>query len=205
HDFANRTSIPLPLLIAAAIGPFAVVLGIFFTLVLSPSAGERIISFVLRFAPTKVRGKVEVILRRFIEGLESLRSPKRLAAIFVLTFPVWMAEGAMYWMVAQGFHLHVPFHGILLSESTSNLATSVPSTAGGVGPFEYATRVTLEGLNVAKENAAAYAIVLHVALLAPVTVVGLWLMWTFNMSLGELARRPASRMLESTPTAQAKP
>ena len=39
------------------------------------SAGERIISFVLRFAAAKVRGKVDAILRRFIEGLESLRSP----------------------------------------------------------------------------------------------------------------------------------
>ena len=73
--------------------------------------------------------------------------------------------------------------------STSNLATVVP-TAGGIGPFEYATTLTLVWLDVGRELAAAYAIVLHVALLAPVTLLGLYFLWTSNVSLGEAIRQP---------------
>ena len=73
----------------------------------------------------------------------------------LFTIPIWMAEGSMYFLIAQGFDLGQPFQGILLVLSTSNLATVVP-TAGGIGPFEYATTLTLVWLDVGRELAAAY-------------------------------------------------
>ncbi len=204
RDFSNDTGIPEALMVALVVLPFAVVLAVFVGIALSPRLGRAVVAFTLRLVPVRVRPPVEVLLHRFIEGLASLRSARRVATVLLLTFPVWLTEAAMYWIVMLGFDIGQPFHGILLTASASNLATSVPSTAGGVGPFEYATRLTLEGLGETAEAAAAYAIVLHVALLAPVTVAGLAIMWAQNLRLGDIAKRPG-RMLEAQGAGQAEP
>ena len=46
--------------------------------------------------------------------------------------------------------------------------------------------------------AAAFAITLHVALLAPVTLLGLFFLWQENISLGEVARQPGQVLGETT-------
>ena len=153
--------------------------------------------FLLRFAPGRLKASAELLLTGFLQGLASLRNPRRVLAALLFTLPIWLAEAVMYYLIAFGFHLGQPFHGILLTTSTSNLATSLPSSAGGVGPFEYATRLTLESLEVGAEVAAAYAITLHVALLAPVTLLGLFFLWSMNISLGEMARQPPTALGES--------
>lgn len=203
RDFSSSIGLPLGLLLAAIIAPFGLIMALFFAVALSPRFGGKVVAFLVRLAPGRSKGPVEALLFRFVEGLESLRSPRRILAVLALTFPVWLAEGTMYWLVTFGFDLHLPFHGSLLTTSVSNLATSVPSTAGGVGPFEYAARVTTEGLGGTREVASAYAIVLHAALLAPVTLAGLFILWTHNLSLGDMVRRRGAPALEGyeAPTA----
>ena len=195
-DFAGDTGVPVALLSLAVVGPFVIVLALFFSAGAYPAFGRKIVMFLTKFVPRALKVPVESILLKFLEGLASLRSPKRILALLLLTFPIWFAEGAMYWLISFGFDVDQPFHGMMFVTSTSNLATSIPASAGGVGPFEYATKVTLEGLGTAAEAAAAFAIVLHVALLAPVTLAGLVVLWMENLSLGDLARQPAGAMLE---------
>lgn len=196
-DFADDIGMPIALLIVAVVGPFVVALALFFSAGAYPAFGRKIVTLLMKFVPRTLKAPVESILLKFLEGLASLRSPKRVLALLLLTFPIWFAEGTMYWLISFGFDVDQPFHGMMLVTSTSNLAT-VLSTPGGVGPFEYATTVTLEGLDTLAPAAAAFAIVLHAALLAPVTLVGLVVLWMHNLSLGDLARQPAGAMLEGS-------
>ena len=116
-----------------------------------------------------------------------------------LSFPIWIAEGAMYYLISIGFDIHQPFHGLLLTTAVSNLSTSIPSTAGGVGPFEYSTQKTLEALG-SPNAAAAYAIALHIALLVPVTVLGFIFLSANHIPLSRLLRRDdAAGSLEPGP------
>jgi uncharacterized protein (TIRG00374 family) len=183
RDFTEDSGFPLNLLLFLVIAPFAIVLGIFAAVALSPRFGRGIVRVILVVVPGALKHPAESIMQAFVDGLASLRNPRRILAALLLTFPVWIAEGSMYYLISLGFDIDQPFHAMMFTTSTSNLATSLPSSAGGVGPFEYATRVTLEGLGVAGEIAAAFAIALHVALLAPVTMLGLLFMWTQNLSL----------------------
>ncbi len=177
------------LLVVAIPTFFVMALGLFFSMAFFPQLGMRIVGAVVQLAPGRFKNVAAESIGGFMEGLASLRNPRRVMAIMLFTIPIWMAEGSMYFLIAQGFDLGQPFHGILLVLSTSNLATVVP-TAGGIGPFEYATTLTLVWMDVGRELAAAYAIVLHVALLAPVTLLGLYFLWTSNVSLGEAIRQP---------------
>ena len=101
----------------------------------------------------------------------------------------------MYFMIALAFDLSNYFSGvfivpvIVLVTGTANLAVSLPSSQGGIGPFEYLASVTLEMLGVAQGIARAYAVALHFIVLVPVTILGLVYLWWQNLSLSQLTSR----------------
>jgi len=66
----------------------------------------------------------------------------------------------------------------------------LPSTSGGIGPFEALAKETLVFVGVGTSAAAAYAVALHALLLLPVVVAGLIFLWVINLSLGEALRHP---------------
>jgi hypothetical protein len=63
----------------------------------------------------------------------------------------------------------------------------LPSTSGGIGPYEFVTRQILGRFGVAAATGTAYALVLHATILVPVAVVGLFLLWKQDLGLRTLA------------------
>ena len=82
------------------------------------------------------------------------------------------------------------FHVYLLIVAAANLALSILASPGGVGPFEVATREVLVFFDVGSASASAYAIALHVLLLAPVIIAGFVLLSLAQLSLSELLGVP---------------
>jgi uncharacterized membrane protein YbhN (UPF0104 family) len=78
---------------------------------------------------------------------------------------------------------------MLVVTSVSNLATSIPSSQGSVGPFEFFAVLSLAFLGVSPGLAFAYAVVLHVALLVPVIITGFLHLALRNVSLTDITRR----------------
>jgi uncharacterized membrane protein YbhN (UPF0104 family) len=60
----------------------------------------------------------------------------------------------------------------MLMNGIVNLATTLPSGPGYVGTFDAFGIAVLVAYNVAREIAASYTIVLHVALWLPITILG---------------------------------
>ena len=136
-----------------------------------------------------VRDKVDGLVRLLLEGLGALRSPRALLIICLLSGPVWLIEAAAYYILAISFGLDQPFHVILLVTATSNLATAIPSTIGGIGPFEVVAKATLVAFGVGASAAAAFAFSVHIlALWLPVNILGLLFLWRENISLSQVAR-----------------
>ena len=155
----------------------------------SPDSGRRLASLLAFVSPRRLRPKVEGIVYLMIEGLGALRSWRTLAVVIALSAPVWLLEATMYYIIAESFHLDQPFQVVLLVTATSNLATAVPSSIGGIGPFEVVAKGTLVAFGVAGEAAAAYSFFIHiVALWLPVNIMGLFFLWRENLSLAQLAR-----------------
>jgi hypothetical protein len=190
-----------PLLLALAV-PLLFV-GVAATLLLMASAPGltiRIASRMLRLVPSSVGRRLEPLALRFLEGLATLRSPGKVLALFLLSWPIWLAEAAMYLILSYSFQVDQAFGGfpelaaaILLLTAVSNLATSLPSSPGGVGPFEFFAKGSLVLLGVGTAQATAYVGVLHLALLAPVTVAGLVVLRAGRLTLGELTREMQAR------------
>jgi len=179
---------------------------VFLTLAASPRL-KGAIEWMLALLPSRVRPKVAGFVGRFVQGLLVLNSPRKHLAVFCLSAPVWLAEGAMYLLVCYSFGIQAYFSSfgvlllaVILLTATSNLATALPSSIGGIGPFEVVAQQTLAALGVGLGPATAYAGFLHlVALWLPVNLAGLALLWRHNISLRRLVRSAAP------PTAAARP
>jgi hypothetical protein len=159
-----------------------------------------LVELTLRLLPPKFRPKARELAINFVGGLTVLTSPRKHLMVFLLSLPVWLLEGSMYLLISYSFGIDAYFESfwllllaVILLTATSNLASALPTSVGGIGPFELATQQTLVVLGVGASVGAVYAGFLHlIALWLPVNLVGLVLLWKQNLSLRGLAAAPAS-------------
>ena len=131
-------------------------------------------------------------LAPLISGMSAQANRRQVVGALVASLIAWALEALMYWMIGQAFQLELPFAVYLLVAAAANLLITAPSTAGGVGPFEWATKATLMiwlptlgGLSVAdaEATAVAYAATLHALVLVPISLIGLSCLWLFQVPL----------------------
>jgi len=197
-DVSRELRVPPAFVAISIILPFLLVLGLLVAITVYPRLASRLGRVILRLVPLSYRTRTQRVGTMFLEGLQVLRSGSRTIGLVSLSVPIWLAEAAMYYLVMFAFSLDQPFAVALFITSAANLAIIVPSTGGGVGPFEWAAKVSLVALGVDDALATAYAIALHAALLIPVTLLGLVMLWLQNLSLKELTRRPVAAWQDGT-------
>lgn len=152
-----------------------------------------LISRLIERAP----GRWQPLLRRlseaFLVGLRTIRQPSVFAGVIASTLAFWLAVGAVYWLVGRAFYLTGDVYPYLLTTAAGNLSLALPSSQGGLGPFEFAVQRSLLLTGVAVEAATAYAIGLHIILLVPMIGGGLVCAWVVNMPVTELLSLRRSR------------
>jgi len=131
--------------------------------------------------PTKIHHPLLTFLKRFLDGLESLRSFRSVMMIFLTSVVIWLLETVKYWFVMHAFDFQVSFFALMLMNGVVNLATTLPSSPGYIGTFDGPGIAVLVLYGVPKEVATAYTLVLHAALWLPITVLGLWYMMRAGM------------------------
>ncbi len=151
-----------------------------------PAVSEKIIEKVfIRFLPGTFREKVLGVTRRFLSGLESLRSPREALMVFLTSVVIWLFETGKYWFVMQAFPFQVSFFALMLMNGIVNLATTLPSAPGYVGTFDAPGIALLTAYGVPGEIAAGYTLLLHVALWLPITALGAYYFAREGMKWGE--------------------
>jgi hypothetical protein len=169
---------------------FVAVFAIFLYVASSTQRAQRVIEALVRFVPARARERARAWTSAFVAGLDALRSPATLAAVVATSTVAWALEATMYFMVGVSFDLGEAFPIFMMVAAAANLAITLPSTSGGIGPFEALAKETLVFVGVGTSAAAAYAVALHALLLLPVVAAGLAFLWLINLSLGEALRRP---------------
>ena len=194
-DVLGKGNGVMSLLVAVLLAAlFVVVLAALTLVARSRGFSDRLVALAGRLP--RAGPQVGALLMRFLGGLESLRSPRRQASVLLLSAPVWLAEGAMYLVVAFSFGIQDQLSALalvlavmFLVTAAANLVLSLPSSQGGIGPFELLTKLALVLVGIKESVAVAYAVGLHLLLLVPVTLLGLAFLWRDNVSLAQLARR----------------
>ena len=153
------------------------VLATFLVAAMFPASTDRLITWVVEhFVPSRIREKTLGISRRFLDGLESLRSPFDVLMVFITSVLIWLLETVKYWFVMHAFSFSVSFFALMLMNGVVNLATTIPSAPGYLGTFDLPGIAILQAYNIPREVAASYTFVLHFALWFPVTALGIYYM-----------------------------
>jgi hypothetical protein len=149
------------------------VLVVFLAAAMFPHVTERVVRWgVARFIPARLREKTLAVSMRFLDGLESLRSPQEALMVFVTSVVIWLLETGKYWIVMHAFDFNVSFFALMLMNGIVNLATTLPSAPGYVGTFDAPGIALLQAYNVPGPIATGYTLVLHAALWLPITLLG---------------------------------
>ncbi len=166
---------------------FILALLVFFGLAFRPNLLRRVVLFFSRLLPGRVREIVLSLSEDVIVALESLRSPADLAKTVVASYVSWILEATVYWMVAYAFNLHTPFAAMLLVIGVINLAGLIPASPGGFGIFEYMTVLALGAIGYEKTQVTAFAVVAHLVIWLPVTILGFYYLVRRGLGFGAVS------------------
>jgi glycosyltransferase 2 family protein len=170
-------------------GLFVVALVALFAAGVSRSRALALIDLIDERLPVVIRGRVAPLADRFLLGLNSLQSGRASATVLALSLGAWSCEAAMYFTIALGFGLYLGFPAFMLTTAVANLGAMVPAAPGYVGTFDAFALAVLALFRPDRAVAGAYVIVLHLALLGPVTFLGFFYLWRSNLSLRTLGQR----------------
>jgi len=174
---------------------FTGALGAFLVAAMFPTQVERFTgTLVRRIVPQRYQEMVMGLVSRFLGGLEALRSPRDVLMVFFTSVVIWLLETFKYWFVMHAFPFEVSYFALMLMNGIVNLATTIPSAPGYVGTFDAPGIAVLVAYGVPKATAAAYTLVLHIALWLPITAIGLYYFTKEGIRLAEGAKQLESEV-----------
>lgn len=109
----------------------------------------------------------------FVQGLQTLRDPKRFLLVIVLMLLTWALNISWYWVLLKAFIPEAEFLWAAFSVGVASLGIAVPSTPGYIGVFELATITALGLFGILEADALAYSLVSHAVYLVITVLLGL--------------------------------
>ena len=111
------------------------------------------------------------------------------AALFVLTLGIWLMEGAVFELCAQGLNADLSFAECTLTVVIASFFSLIPAAPGFVGTYDAAVLFSLKAFGVSGGRAIGLLVMVRFVVFVPVTIVGLILVMTRYGGLKTLFRR----------------
>lgn len=111
--------------------------------------------------------------RGAFEAVQVLRHPLTAVQLLLISVATWLWEAAAFACVASGVGLGISLWSALFINGGGTMATMLPAAPGHVGTFDYATTLCAQAAGAEREPALLFALLIHLLLWLPVTVVGL--------------------------------
>jgi uncharacterized membrane protein YbhN (UPF0104 family) len=172
---------------------FIAVLGGLVLVAVRPGLALRLLDLALRPVPAGPAARVRALVASFLSGLGSLGGLNATLRVFALSCAAWLLEAGMYYTLMYAFPLAQWRSAALavLTTAVANFGALIPSSPGYVGVFEAAGMLALVPFGLPQEMALAYILVVHAALVVPITLLGFYYVWREGISLSRLANAPA--------------
>ena len=159
-------------------------------ILLGPSASARVRALAA-WPVLAARGWSEPVERMgttLAEALNLLRTPARFTALLGLSIATWTLEGLVFATIARCLATGAADAGPWLALAMATLATSLPSSPGYVGTFDYFAVLGMVAYGAARQPAVAFALAVHAVLWLPLTALGLG----YLLSRGKGLWRPSA-------------
>lgn len=175
---------------------FLVGLVIFFAIAANQTLMRRLISRVAAILPGRIANIVSHLGDEVLVGMSGLRSPADLVGTIITSYLTWALKGSAFWLVALAFSIPMDFTTALLAVGIVNLVGLVPASPGQLGLFETFTILVLTSTGVERELSQAYALVVHLVVWLPVTVVGFYFLARQGLGWNAVTRAREGAALE---------
>lgn len=133
-------------------------------------AAERVLRW--RALPARWRDRLAPHLHQLAEALTVLRAPGRAAVLLGASLLAWLLEGGVFAAAAWSLGVATPAAAAWLALGAGTLATLLPSTPGYLGTFDWFATLGFTAYGAGHSAAAAVALLAHLLLWLPVTLVG---------------------------------
>lgn len=130
--------------------------------------------------------KVCSYINSFMEGFEVLDNFKCTFIAFLTSLIIWGIECYVAFLIVDSFDLGLGFAAGLFVISLISFSTMLPSTSVFLGPYQYAYILALGIFNIPKSTALAVSTVHQAILMLMLTVIGVFYLMKFNISLNEV-------------------
>ena len=180
-EFSKVRIVGMSLLLAALCGLF------FLAWFRNRSVG--FIDFVSRwttFIPSKLNHALISLLEQLAKALRVLVDFRELMSTIGWTVVVWACISAGNLVVFRAFGLRFGITETLFVLGWSLVGSVVPTPGGAAGAFHAATAAGLIFLGVARDTAAAIAIILHLVDFSPAVVFGLFFLIRGDVNISRL-------------------
>ncbi|SFS15852.1 hypothetical protein SAMN05421771_2796 [Granulicella pectinivorans] len=134
-----------------------------------------------------------------ILALECIRGIGALGSLLLLaeTIVIWSAEGMQFLAAAKTLGIESGPAGPWQAVAWANLSFLVPSSPGGIGPFEMAIKTALVSHGADPVRATLYGLALHVWMLVVITGIGGAMFMAHRIRTA--ARKPLLQEIETLP------
>jgi len=148
---------------------------------------EKLFSFLpARFSEALLRG-----MSSFAQGLAVLRGKGLLFMVVVYSFAHWLTVCFGLWLILAAFNIEVPFYLTFFILIFAATGAAIPTPAG-VGAFHKAVQIVLVSfLGIDNDLAVGTSIVMHAVTFAPVTLLGIVLVWKEGLTIKKIKELPA--------------
>ena len=124
------------------------------------------------FEHTSKGAKLKAVVVQFGATFGLLRSPALVLKLLALSLLSWALEGCVFLAVAHALGMVLPGYAPWFALSTATLATLIPGTPGHLGTFDYFAVLGFSLYGINRTDGASMALLIHLLLWLPVTVVG---------------------------------
>jgi uncharacterized protein (TIRG00374 family) len=146
----------------------------------------RLVELASRFLPLAWR---EWLVQQTYNGLDSLkvmRRPRILFGLFCWSMIVWMVSALTNYLIFLALKITIPILASLLLLAVLQVGTTVPSSPGRIGVFQYLVILTLSIFTLDKNLALGYSVALYLVIYVPIALLGVWGLWYEKITWGKL-------------------
>jgi uncharacterized protein (TIRG00374 family) len=144
-------------------------------LLVLPRPMGRLADRILRAGPFRDRAigrRLGDVAHHLFDTLALVQSPARALQLLALSVLAWTLEGTVFVAVAAALATPVAAMGPWFSLATGTLATLLPSSPGYVGTFDWFAMLGLAAYGAPRAAATAHALLVHLVIWLPPTVLG---------------------------------
>lgn len=142
----------------------------------------------LRPLPAPWRVELMEFAEALVRPMAFVRSPKRVATGMLYTVVMWSGICLSTWFLSFGFGLRLTIQSLLLIQLATTVAVAPPQAPSFIGLFQVGAMTGARVFGIPEPDAVAFANVMWLVNVVPITVVGLIVLHVEGLSLRRLAR-----------------